>query len=78
MAASEISSEAVVVLQYKDGGKEKRTEVVVVVPREDDEGAKKSISDMDVASLPLGEGDKKLNIEKTMEEPVETLLCEYE
>ena len=47
------------------------------VSREGDEGAKKSISGMDEVALTLGEGDKKLIRENTVEELVEALLCEY-
>ena len=78
MAANEISSEAVVVLPYEDDGNEGRTDIVGAVSREDDEGAKKSISDMDELALPLGEGEKKVSREKTVEELVEALLCGYE
>ena len=78
MAANEISSEAVVVLPYEDDEKEERTEIVGAVSREDDEGAKKSIIDMDEAAMTLGEGEKKVSREKTAEEIVEALLCEYE
>ena len=77
MAANETSSDAVVVLPYKYDGKEGRTEIVGTVSREDDKGSKKSIIEMDEAALPLGEGDKKLSREKTVEELVEALLCEY-
>ena len=65
-------------LPYKYDGKEGRTYIVGEVSREDDEGAKKLISEMDEAALPLVEGDKKVIIEKTVEELVEELLCEYE
>ena len=65
MSAHDIISEAVVVLPYKDDGKEGRTKIVGAAPREDDEGAKKSISDMDEAALPLGEGEKKVSRENT-------------
>ena len=65
MAANEISSEAVVVLPYKDDGKEGRNEIVEAVSREDDYGSKKYISEMDEAALPLGECDKKISREKT-------------
>ena len=78
MAENEISSEAVVVLPYRDDGKERRTEIVGEVSREDDKVSKKSISEMDEASLPLGEGDKKVRREKTAYELVEVLICEYE
>ena len=61
MAANETNSDAVVVLPYKYDGKKGRTEIVGSVSREDDEGAKMSISEMDEAALPLGEGDKKLS-----------------
>ena len=54
MAANEISSEAEVVFPYKYDGKEGRTEIVGAVSREDDEGAKKSISDMDEGAMTLG------------------------
>ena len=47
------------VLPYKDDGKERRTEILGAVSREDDEGAKKSISDIDEASLPLEEGERR-------------------
>ena len=40
MAANEISSESVVLLSYKDDGKEGITEIVGAVSCEDDEGAK--------------------------------------
>ena len=77
MAANEISSEAVVVLPYEDDGNEGRTDIVGAVSREDDEGAKKSISDMDEAALTLAERDRKVSREKTAEEFVGGLLCEY-
>ena len=66
------------VLPYEDDGKEGRTDIVGAVSREDDEGAKKLISDMDEVALPLEEGDKKVIREKTVEELVEALLCGYE
>ena len=66
------------VFPYEDDGKEGRNEIVGEVSREDDEGAKKSISDMDELALPLGEGEKKVSREKTVEELVEALLCGYE
>ena len=78
MAENEISSEAVVVLPYRDDGKEGRTEIVGEISRGDDKGSTKSISEMDEAALPLGEGDKKVRREKTADELVEVLLCEYE
>ena len=78
MAENEISSEAVVVLPYEYYGEEGRTDIVGAVSREDDKVAKKSVSDMDEAELPLGEGDKKVNREKTEEELVGALICEYE
>ena len=78
MDANEISSEAVVVLPYKDDEKEGRNEIVGAVSREDDEVTKKSMSDMDEVTLPLVEGHKKVNREKTAEELVEAFLCEYE
>ena len=53
MAANEIISDAVVVFPYEDGGEEGINEIVGEVSREDGEGAKKSISDMDEAALPL-------------------------
>ena len=78
MAANEISSKAVVVLPCKDDGKERRTEIVGAVSREDDEVAKKSISEMYEATMALGEGYKKVTRDKTAEELVEDLICEYE
>ena len=78
MADNQISSEAVVLFPYKDYGKEGRTDIAGAVSHEDDEGAKKSISGMDEAALTLGQGDKKVRREKTVEELVEALLCEYE
>ena len=75
MAANEISSGAVVLFPYEDNGKEERTDIVGAVSREDDKGANKSISDMDEAALPLGEGDKKVSREKTAEELVEAFIC---
>ena len=74
MAVNNISSEAVVLLPYKDDEKERRTEIVGKVSRENDEGAKKSISEMKEAALPLGQGDKKVSSEKNAEELVEALL----
>ena len=55
-------------LPYKDGGRKGRTEIMGRLSREDYEGAKNSISDMDEAEIPLGEGDKKVSREKTEEE----------
>ena len=78
MDANEISSEAVVVLPYEDDGKEERAQIFGAMSREDDEGANKSISEMGEAALSLGEVNKKLSRDKTAEELVDTLLCEYE
>ena len=36
------------------------------VPREEDEGANKTISDIDEEALPLEEGDKKVSRKKTV------------
>ena len=77
MAANEISSEAVVVFPYKDDREEGKTEIVGAVSREDYEGDKNSISDMDEAALNLGEGDKKVSRDNTEEELVEEFICEY-
>ena len=61
MAVNEISNEAVVMLPYKHDGKEGRTDIVGAVLREDEEGANKSIGDMNEVTLPLGEGDKRVS-----------------
>ena len=47
MAANEANSESVLMLPYKDDGKEGSTKIVYAVPCEDGEGSKKAISDMD-------------------------------
>ena len=77
MDSNELSSEAVVVLPYKDDGKEGSTKIVYAVPCEDDEGSKKAISDMDEEVLPLEEGDNKAIVEKNLVVLVEAVLCVY-
>ena len=62
------------VFSYDDDGKKERTDIVGAVSREYDEGAKKSISEMDEAAMPLLEGANKVSREKNMEELVEALL----
>ena len=44
MAANELSSESVVLLPYKDDGKDGKTKIVGALSGEDDEGNKKSSS----------------------------------
>ena len=71
MAANEANSESVVVLSYKDDGKEGSIDIVEAVKCEDEKGAKKEISEMDDEALPLEEGDKKASKENTVDKIVD-------
>ena len=89
MAENEVSSEAVVVLPYKDDRNQGNTYIVQVVkceygqiveavPCEDDKGYKNVISDMDEQALTFEEGDMKVRREKTIYALVEAVLYEYD
>ena len=78
MDANEVSTEAVVVFSCGDYGKKVSINIMETVLCEDEEGAKKSISEVDEESLPLVEINNKVSIEKTLNALVKAIICEDE